>query len=90
MEHMIYEHGIPAEHVTRAPERIPVTITDDDGQQFEGYAVSWTQTMVQAEWEVNRWVTRTAWMDAHHVKRRAVNAHWEAFRVASRGRGKYG
>lgn len=61
---MIYEHGMPAEHVTQSSEHIPVTVTDDAGQQFEGYAIAWTKKMVQAQWEVNRWVTRTAWMDA--------------------------
>lgn len=87
---MIYEHGMPAEPVTNAPERIAVTVTDDSGKEFEGWAIAWSQKMVQAEWEVTRWHTRTAWMDAHHVKRRTVNPHVEAIKQFNRARGKYG
>ncbi|WFP17543.1 hypothetical protein [Citricoccus muralis] len=87
---MIYEHGNPVGHVTQASEPIAVTVTNDEGATFDGYAIAWTQTMVQAEWEVNRWVTRTAWMDAHHVERRVLNAHLEAIKKHNRARGKYG
>lgn len=87
---MIYEHGTPAGNVTQAPDPIAVTVTNEEGATFEGYAIAWTQTMVRAEWEVNRWVTRTAWMDAHHVKRRTVNTHLEAIKKFNRSRGKYG